>query len=457
MNPINAHKRLSLTIIFTLVFLLAGPLLAQSVADPRVAQLKLTLADFKNPNEFLTRPALVRFSPEGKYLAVSGRSTDIIIYDLVSGQIHSKIDGKGYNGFTFLPDGKTVLARDNDYHIRVFSLDDGKLIRELKGSAVASDDTMQAATGSTGLLEMQPVDLSPDKTRVLAIKGTRTFGLLDFDSGDTIYSFRNPDKTRAGVMLLKAMYGFDRSFMAGLMTLRQDTSFSPDGRFALAANISRTATFWDVQTGKMVGQIGPLENTILNQAFSPDGKLLATTDSDGVTMIWTVPDAKLVSTIGNKDDSNYIAAWSPKGDLIWTIAYKEDARGYDPNTGKLVTTLVGSKAWGITYSPDGRRLVTKTITDKASFGAIWDSASGELFAKIPRGKGDEMPYVLMFDPTGKYVVSGSRKDVRIWNLKGELIQSLENAVFPVKFNSDGTLLATGGKNDTGYVWQMARY
>ena len=128
-----AHKTLNLAIPFVLI--LAGSFTAFSQSDKQIAQLKFTLTDFKNPNEFLTRPALIRFSPDGKYLAVSGRTTDIIIYDLSSGQIHSKIDGKGYNAFSFLPDGKTVLARDNDYHIRVFDIDDGKMLRELKGAS----------------------------------------------------------------------------------------------------------------------------------------------------------------------------------------------------------------------------------------------------------------------------------------------------------------------------------
>jgi len=449
-----AHKALILLLLLFLVQLNASSTVAQIAEQEAVALLRFTLSDFKNPNIFLTRPGLVRFSPENKFLSVSGRSMDIIIYDLSSGQIHSKIDGKGYNAFSFLPDGHSVVARDNDFHLRIFGVDDGKMLRELKGSAIASDDTLQAASQNTGVLEMQPVDLSPDRREVLAVKGSRTFGLLDFKSGSTIHEFRNPDKTRAGVMLIKALYGFDMSFVSGLMTLRRDTGFSPDGTLALVANISRTATLWEVESGKMTAQIGPLQNTILTEAFSPNGRFLATTDSEGVTMIWSTPGGKLLSTIGNKNDSNYIAAWSPDSSLIWTIAYKEDARAYDPLTGKLVKTLLESKARSLVYSPDGKRILTSTITDKTNFGSLWDADSGKLIGRIPKAKGDEMPYTLLFDPTGKYVASASRKDVRIWDAKGRLLQSLKDAVFPVKFSSDGTFLATGGKNDTGFVWQI---
>jgi hypothetical protein len=39
---------------------------------------------------------------------------------------------------------------------------------------------------------------------------------------------------------------------------------------------------------------------------------------------------------------------------------------------------------------------------------------------------------------------------------GTLLQNPENAVFPTRFSTDGRLLATGGKNDVGFVWQIGR-
>lgn len=423
------------------------------VLQTNIASVKFRLTDFKNPNEFLQRPGLVRFSRENKLLAVSGRSTDIIIYDLATGEIRSKIDGKGYNAFSFLPGGKTALARDNDFQLRVFDLEDGKMLRELKGIVTASDEGAPFIGLNAGL-EMQPIDLSSDYKKVLIVRGTRTSEIADFETGNTLHRLRNPDKSRAGIMLLKAAYGLESSFLVGLSTLKQETSFTPDGTFVLVSNMSRTATLWNVESGEMATKIGPLENTIVNEAFSPDGKLLATTDSEGVTMIWSIPEGKRLSTIGSEKDSNYIAAWSPDSNLIWTIAYKENARSYDARTGKLIMTLADSKASGIAYSSDGKFVLTKTATNKKSFGSVWEAESGTLVAPIPRSKNDEMPYRLLFDPLGRYVIAASKKDVKIWDIKGKLLQNLENAVFPVRFSNDGQLLVTGGKKDTGYVWNI---
>ncbi|MEO7672727.1 MAG: hypothetical protein ABIU09_01450, partial [Pyrinomonadaceae bacterium] len=363
-------------------------------------------------------------------------------------------DGKGYNAFSFLTGGKTALARDNDFQLRVFDVENGKMLREMKGLVTSSDEGSPYVSRNPGGIEMQPIDLSPDEKKVLTIRGTRLYQLMDFETGNTIHEFRNPDKSRAGLMLLKAVYRFERSFLVGLLTLKQETSFTSDGKYALVSNISRTATLWDVESGSMAAKIGPLGNTIINEAFSPDGKLLATTDSEGVTMIWSIPEGRLLATIGSEKDSNYIAAWSPDSAVIWTIAYKEDARAYDARSGKLIRTLEDSKASGISYSSDGRFVLTKTSTDKNSIGAVWEAASGDLVTRIIRGKNDAMPYRLLFDPRGNYVVSASRKDVKFWDMKGKFLQSLENAVFPVRFSQDGNILVTGGKNDIGYVWNI---
>ncbi len=446
-------KKYVVSILSIAVFANSLLVYARADAGKTVATLKFTLVDFKNPNEFLQRPGLVRFSRENKLLAVSGRSTDIIIYDLTTGQIRSKIDGKGYNAFSFLPGGQTALARDNDFQLRVFDLENGKMLRELKGIVTASDEGSPFIGLNAGF-EMQPIDLSPDYKKVLIVRGTRTSEIADFETRQPLHQLRNPDKTRAGIMLLKAMYGLETSFVSGLLTLKQETSFTSDGKHVLVSNMSRTATLWNVESGEMFTKIGPLKNTIVNEAFSPDGKLLATTDSEGITMIWSIPEGKLLSTIGSEKDSNYIAAWSPDSSVIWTIAFKEDARGYNALSGKLVRALSGSRAAGISYSPDGKFVLTKTTTDKKSFGSLWAADSGELVMQIVRNKNDEMPYRFLFDPLGNYIVSASKKDVKIWDIKGKLLQSLDNAVFPARFSQHGGLLVTGGKNDTGYVWEI---
>jgi WD40 repeat protein len=421
------------------------------------ASLKFKLTDFKNPNEFLGRPALIRFSDDGRMLAVSGKSTDIIVYETEGGAIKAKIDGKGYNAFSFLPGGETAVARDNDLQLRVFDLSTGKMVRELKGVVATGDEASGSVTrGIFGGLEMEPVDLSPDARKAIILRGSRRFQLVDFASDKLIHEFTNPEKTRAGLMMIKALYGFEQSFLIGLLTMRAETSFTPDGRRVIASNLSRTATLWDTESGQMVAKLGPLKNTIINQAFSPDGKLLATTDAEGITMIWNVEDGKLLSTIGSEKDSNYIAAWSPDSKGIWTIAHKEDARLYDALTGAEKMKLDGSRAAAIAYSPDGRLLLTKALNVKGVHGALWDAGTGKQTAIIPHIKKEELSYRLLIDPTGKYVVSASRKYVKIYDLAGKELQTLENAVYPVRFNRDGSLLTTGGMNDTGMVWTLAK-
>ncbi len=50
----------------------------------------------------------------------------------------------------------------------------------------------------------------------------------------------------------------------------------------------------------------------------------------------------------------------------------------------------------------------------------------------------------------------SRKDVKLWDTTGELLETRDNAVFPARFYIDGSMVVTGGKNNTGYLWQIRR-
>jgi len=54
---------------------------------------------------------------------------------------------------------------------------------------------------------------------------------------------------------------------------------------------------------------------------------------------------------------------------------------------------------------------------------------------------------------------GVDKVVKLWSIKGELLQTLSNSSMPVEFSDDGRYLATGGvlantKTNTGYLWEF---
>ncbi len=64
-------------------------------------------------------------------------------------------------------------------------------------------------------------------------------------------------------------------------------AFAPDGRTILIVDMDKTASLWDVATGK---KIGPMPSRrALCPAISPDGVHLAVGGLNGVIALWRTP------------------------------------------------------------------------------------------------------------------------------------------------------------------------
>ena len=80
---------------FTVIFLSnALTLKARTNSDQKVAQLKFTLTDFRNPSKLRNRYGLLQFSRDGRLLATGGTDRDIKIYETETGKLAATIDSK---------------------------------------------------------------------------------------------------------------------------------------------------------------------------------------------------------------------------------------------------------------------------------------------------------------------------------------------------------------------------
>ncbi|MBI5864423.1 MAG: PD40 domain-containing protein [Planctomycetes bacterium] len=82
---------------------------------------------------------IVHFSPDGKMLATAG-GTKLFVWDLESGKITHEIAGykKAINGISFSPDGTMLAAAGDEDMVRIWRIDDGKKVRELRGRTARS-------------------------------------------------------------------------------------------------------------------------------------------------------------------------------------------------------------------------------------------------------------------------------------------------------------------------------
>lgn len=251
-------------------------------------------------------------------------------------------------------------------------------------------------------------------------------------------------------------------------------NLTPDGRLRLQErgdeiSVSNVKMVPKNKAGEeTAGVISKINVKNLNASlFLPGGRRLLVSGSEG-WQVWDIKTAKPVHYLPKKyfpyPPPNFM---SPSGKFITlmqaspTTLFKEIAL-WDTVTGKLISTF---KAEGFTFqcgifSPD-EKIFAAGGADKTV--RLWNVESGTEIRVLQNG---EQVASLCFSPDGKYlVVGGGNPDIpvtehettiKIWDLQnGRDVQTLQGhagIITSLNFNSDGTLLASGGMDKCIKIW-----
>ncbi|MEK7723122.1 MAG: WD40 repeat domain-containing protein [Acidobacteriota bacterium] len=437
-------------LILSLLALFLFGLTGYSQNTPKFAELKMSLSDFRQSSGFFARYGLIRFSPDTKFLAVSGKAADIIIYDIENGKIQAKIDGSGFSAFSFLPDGKSVILEESGHeYFKIFDYRTGQLLKTIDNTKGISG--FRRMTDAPNTLEMMSVTVTPDWKTLLVMRNTKEFQLTNLETGEKQFDIVHEKGYSSTWELGKLIFAPTLS----VLFQQNGGKFSPDGRFLVITSGNRRPTLWNVKTGAKIGELTPQDSFTNYANFSPDSKYAITYTTSGIIGIWDSATGKLISIIGNKQN-RYIAygGWIPNSQLIVVQRNKKDAEVFDALTGKLKFTMLKSDSAGAIPSKNGKYIFTVPRKDETKLFELWNAENGEFIASFPRVKADSPMTSLDWSPDGNFIMTASKKDVRIWNMKGELIQELENSQSPARFSDDGKYIVTGSNKDTGLLWEI---
>lgn len=157
-------------------------------------------------------------------------------------------------------------------------------------------------------------------------------------------------------------------------------------------------------------------------------------------------------------------AFSPDGRRVATASRDGSAKLWDPRTGSLVFTLVGTggPVLAVEFSRDGGTLATAGQDGGA---ALWSTATGSRLALFqpPGDAGPVTAASVSLGEIGTLWVAGAGKDraLRLWRVKGavtgasELVASMpghEKEVGALAFSPDGRALASGDAGGTVKLW-----
>ncbi|NIN64528.1 MAG: hypothetical protein GTO63_07465 [Anaerolineae bacterium] len=418
-------------------------------------------------------------SPGGTHIATVADFQSVEVIEIPSGrEALSRKHDYDVIGFAFSPDGSRVAAGGRSRNVQVWDVETGQVVLALAAGAVTP--------------QVEAIAYSPDGTR-LAVAGI----VFDAATGQELFSLRGHSQgiyrlafNADGTRLITASYDgtakvwdltpdhelFARPAHGGMV---YDVAYSPDGKMLATAGMDGTATIWAAESGEILQVLTGHTDVVNTVAFSPDGQVLATAGADRSVILWDVASGQELRTLtGHVDDRPggvpmfrgvVAAAFSPQCVNPTGATAEQCPLATVGMDGRLIVwdALTGQRLFdyqeaigglkSVAFGPDGELLAignTGEPTDTIGEAVILEVASGEVVSTLP-GHGGWV-WDLAFSPGGKRLATVDFWGVgRIWDVStGEPLVELTGppSGFSVASCSKGTRLATGSGNGTITLW-----
>jgi WD40 repeat protein len=257
-------------------------------------------------------------------------------------------------------------------------------------------------------------------------------------------------------------------------------AFSPDGRALATASYDHTVKLWDLPGGAERAVLRGHTDMIFTVAFSPDGARLVSAGGDGVRL-WDV-GGKEKHLLRHANFLTRCAAFTPDGRWVLTGGWDGTVRLWDASTGQVRVKFQNlGGVDGIAFSPETRTLaVCGNSRDVQLFGLDLrepDDRDRERIRALLARLDDDSYEVR--EATGRELwdvgflaegelrraaaeSSSAEVRMRARRLRQDLLHRPRGTlrghgdnVEAVAFTPDGKRLASGGKDGTVRLWDVA--
>ncbi len=259
------------------------------------------------------------FSPDGKHLAVASLDTMVRLWDIEQGRIVVKLTGhqSSVSGLSYYNDGQNLVTLGRDDLLKTWDTTSGK-----ETSSVNLKCNNNQGNGDVIALK--------DNRALVACGGLR---IVDLKTGKVVGTFKGPDwayklaissdqRTVLGGIGYSEFQLWDMQSLEPIRQLKghdelgSAVSYSADGKFLATGGTDKTVRIWNAANGKQLFVLKEHEGLIRDVAFSPDSKILASASRDNTVKLWNVVTGEELNTLKGHQNEVFQLAWSKDGKVL---------------------------------------------------------------------------------------------------------------------------------------------
>lgn len=315
----------------------------------------LAIPDIKTQVVEVSPVASVKFSPDGKLLAVGGYQ-QVRLMNPGSGKVIATLSGHAdyVRSIAFSPDGKMLAAAGGPPQrwgeIKIWDVQSHQLIKTMQGHRDC----------------IYSVAWSPDGKLIASGSYDKMVKLWDVASGKELRNLQDH---------IDAVFA---------------VAFSPNGKRLASGSQDRTVKIWDVATGQRLYTLSDASDGLTSIAYSPSGEQIAAAGYDKTIYVWSLgdTDGKLLQSLIADEDSILALVWSPDGKTIITSSSDGSIRFRDAATLNPTGVIDHQPDWVETLgiSPDGTWLAAGRYNGSLSLYDVktYKEVLGPMMAFEPR-------------------------------------------------------------------------
>lgn len=324
------------------------------------------LISLDKPASYSQAPVItsVAFSPDGKFLAVSGYR-EVLIVPVEGNAAPKRLVGlsERLQSLAFSRDGALLVAAGGTParfgEVQIWDVPNSKMLR----SVTLTGDTVFGAS------------LSPDASRIAVGCTDNTVRILETATGKELHKIGNHENWVLG------------------------TVFGKDGKRIVSVSRDRAAKLTETASGAFLENVNLLRGELTAVARHPTEEIVVIGGEERIPYIYRMDrpknmkiadDTTMILKLERQGGAIFALAWSPDGKQIAVAGASPEVPIYDASTGKRIAAAKGHSAgiYTLAYSPDSKRLATAGFDGKVR---LYDPESGTLireFVPVPIEKSE---------------------------------------------------------------------